>query len=820
MKSILSKCFLLFFFSFLFVITIKAQNNMSVTLRILDAQTGQPIAYANAVLTSNKTLTVFNGAQSDTNGNVIISRIPPGIFKMEISFSGYQTITRDSIRIDTNGITTNLGNLSLSRSASGILKEVIITAPKTNSEIGISKKVFSVAQNLVSVGGTATDLLQNIPTVSIDVNGLVNLRGSSSVQVFIDGKPSLIGGGDIVQILASIPANAIQSIEVITNPSVKYDAEGGAGIINIILKKNRRLGFSGSMNGTAGTKNNYSWGSALSFENSRINVFANYNYLHSSIYSNGHQNITYTKPSDSIVYSNETFPSTTENKSHNGKGGIEYYLNPKNLLSFSGGFNIFRSNRNENLDIEQLGADQSPLQRIESRNIIDGNGYAYNLNLDYIRTFRKPKEELDFSIGYSQGVIKSNLRFTSDINNLNDPSDFYDTTVILPEINNHNRYYNIQTDYSLPLGNANFAAGYRSQMRIDNRDQLVYNYDQSSGNYSEFYPYSAYFHGNSQIHALYISYQNQIHNFSYQFGLRGEAANLKGYVNGYDSAGFPQTTLVSVVNNRIYPTVTLSQKFNGGQQLQFNYTRRVARPTPRNYSPIPDISDPVNYDVGNPNILPQDIHNFEFSYSLNGRKMNFTTSLYYRITNDFIAHIETTPVNGVITTISENLPHAYVGGLELINSVNVFKSWNFAVNANLYQTRLDGDAEYGISNSSGFSWNINVTNNFLLFKNTSLQVRCDYLAPSVTAQDRDRASFATDAAAKINLFHNKAWLTVNGRDIFNTRRWAFLRDGNGVSLDFERRTIGARASISFTYNFGQDIFHAKKLEHSSEKQEN
>ncbi|SRR5579871_2048063 len=820
MKTFARKCFLLSLFAPVFLITVSAQNNSSITLRLADKQTGLPIAFANAVLTAKKTNRVFKGSQSDTNGIVIIRNIPAGVFKMEISYTGYQSIYRDSLFIDTNYTKLDLGNLSMNRSMIRLLKEVTVTAAKTNPETGISKKKFSVEQSLVSKGGTATDLLQNIPTVTIDGSGAVNLRGSSGVQVLIDGKPSLIGSGDVIQILSSIPVNSIESIEIITNPSVKYDAQGSAGIINIILKKNKKLGFTGSFNSTAGTRNNYNAGTALSFENSKINVFANYDYKYSDVYSTGYQNIEYAKPSDSIVYSNEIFPSTTVNSSHNLKGGMEYYLNPKNLLSFSGGLNITKNHRREDLDIQQLDAAQSLLQRIKSMNFFNGDGYTYNLNLDYVRTFHKPKEELDFSIGYAHGFNKSDLDFRSDINNLNGYPDFFDTTIIRPFINNHNAYYNIQADYSLPLGKGIFAAGYRSHLRIDDRGQLVYNFDKSSGIYTQFYPFTAYFHSNSQIHALYMNYQNQISNFEYQLGLRMEAANLKGYVAGFESSGTPLITPVSVVINRLYPAITLIQKYDAGQQLQFNYTRRVARPTPRNYSPIPDISDPVNYDLGNPNILPEDIHSFELGYSKVGNKMNLTTSIYYRITKDFIDHIETAPVNGVITTISENLPHEYVGGLEIISRVSVLKSWNSIINANLFQTETEGAPEYGVINTNGFSWNVNVTNNFFLFQNMSLQVRCDYHAPGVTGQDRDRGSFEVDAGAKIKLLNNKASLTLNGRDIFNTLKWAFVRDGNGVFLNFERTRIAARVSLSFSYDFGKDIFQAKKIEHSTERQEN
>jgi outer membrane receptor protein involved in Fe transport len=797
-----------------------AQNKAVLKCTVQDAQTKEAIASASAFLTDKNINQVMRGTQTDSTGKLIMRDLPAGVFKLEISFGGYEIIVRDSIQISTTAGVLNLGCLQMKRSQNKLLKEVVVTAAGPGNQTGIGKKKFSVEQSLVSRGGTVTDLLQNIPTVTIDGSGNVNLRGSTNVHVLVDGKPSLVGGGDIAQILQSIPAGLVESIEVITNPSAKYDAEGEAGIINIILKKNKKPGFNGSANITAGTRNNYSGGANVSFENSRVNVYAKYDYQRSDIWSNGYQNIQYLDPSNPFVYSNETFPSVTVNKVNNVKAGADYYITPKNLLSFSGGYNISKLNRNESLNISQLDAASAPWQIINSTNLTNGSGNTYNLNLDFIKTFNKPKEELVFSAGYAHGKNNSVQSFVSDIYNIKNPSDEFDTSIMHPAGNNHNSYFNIQADYTLPVGAGSLSIGYRTQIRLDDKGQMVDSFNKITQSYDEYYPYSAYFHGTNQIHALYISYQNQVKGFSYQLGLRGEAANLTGYVNGYDTSNTPLNTPVKVINNRLYPGVTLTQKLEGNQQLQFSYSRRVTRPLPRNYNPIPDISDPVNYDVGNPNILPQDIHAFELGYNKNLHTINFTASFYYRITNDFIAHIESTPVNGVITTTSENLQYSHTKGLEIISRVNAVKSWDFTVNANLFETRTAAAPQYGIAESSGFSWNANITNNFSITKNISLQVRSDYHAPNVSAQDKNYSSFGVDAGGKINLLQGKAALTFAGRDIFATRKWSFLRDGNGVLLDFERKTSGARGSISFTYNFGKDIFKAKKIEHSTEKQDN
>ncbi|WP_316805427.1 TonB-dependent receptor domain-containing protein [Pedobacter nototheniae] len=796
-----------------------AQNTGKIIGTLKDAKTAENIPFATVSLFNDKTNLLIKNTQTDALGAFALTDLTMGVYQIKAGYIGYNTIIKDSLLLSAENTNINVGNIKMSLSENNLLREVTITAEKNKDQISIGKKKFLVEQSLVSKGGTATDLLQNIPTISIDGNGSVNLRGSSKVNILIDGKPSLIAGGDVTQILQSIPAGSIESIELITNPSAKYDAEGATGIINLILKKNQKLGFNGSASASAGTRNNYTGGINLSFENNKLNVYTNYDYQRSNVFSNGYQNITYLNPGN-VIFSDESFPSVTLTNANNIKLGIDYYINPKSLLSFSGGYNSSNINKSEFLDIKQYDADRMPLQLIYNDNTTAAKGDTYNVNLDFIKTFKKPKEELSFSIGYAHGSGVSDQNFISNIYNLNRPANSYDLIKIHPFNHNLNRYYNVQVDYTLPIGKGNLNAGYRSQIRFDERNQNVYSFDKTVNTYTEYYPYSAYFNSHNQIHALYIDYKSQLKDFSYLVGLRGEYANLNGFVNGYTNNSEPLSTPVKVLNKRLYPSITLTQKLKNNQQLQLSYACRVTRPTPRNYSPIPDISDPVNYDVGNPNILPEDIHAFELGYNKNWDKINFTSSIYYRITNNFIAHVESEPENGIITTTSTNITHAYTEGLEIISRFNVAKTWNFLVNANLYENETNAAPQFNISKSSGFSWNANITNNFSVVKNISFQIRSNYQAPYKTAQDQNDGSFGIDAGGKINLFQNKATLSLSGRDIFATRKWSFLRDGNGVLLDFERKTIGARANLSFTYNFGKDIFHAKKIEHSTEKQEN
>ncbi|WP_052496668.1 TonB-dependent receptor [Pedobacter lusitanus] len=308
------------------VFSSSAQSDRKIKGFVKDAITLESIPFASVVLLDKMTSTIIKSIQTDTTGLFILDQLPDGLFKCKVSYIGYQSVVKDSVVISSVDRTVNFGNILINPGKGNLLSEVTIIGPSNHTQIGLDKKKFSVEQSLVSKGGSATDLLQNIPTVSVDATGNVNLRGSSNVNVLIDGKPSLIAGGNVTQILQSLPASAIESIEVITNPSAKYDAEGESGIINIVLKKNKKLGLIGAVEATAGTRNNYNGNASLSFQNSKVNVYGNYSYRNSTTVSNGHQNISYLRPADSVAFSNETFPSKSINKGHNIKAGIDYYL--------------------------------------------------------------------------------------------------------------------------------------------------------------------------------------------------------------------------------------------------------------------------------------------------------------------------------------------------------------------------------------------------------------------------------------------------------------------------------------------------------------
>jgi len=779
-----------------------------LTGKVVDVQNNETIPFASAIIIDRKTKATIKTGQTDINGNLIITGIPDGVFTVRISYVGYQTLVRDSISFKKSPQLA-LGTIKMKASKGNVLSEVNIVAKKVPIQLGIDKKVFSVDQSLVSEGGSATDLLTNVPSIQIDVDGNVSLRGSAGVRVLIDGKPSLIAGGDIASILQSIPASSIESVEVITNPSSKYDAEGNSGVINIVLKRNTKLGLNGNVAVTAGNRDNYNGNTSLSFQNKNINIYGNYSYRRGNRVGAGYNNITYLQP-DTLASADQLTDSRNTDKSHNVKAGIDYYLTTKDILSFSGSFNSRINDRNEIININKYAANRVPLELSRRINSTDGTGNSYDLNLDYSHKF-KPSQELTFNFGYSKGSNDNFQEYNTSIYSINGQSVSSDPELLTNTNDGTNKNYNLQADYNMPLGKlGKLESGYRSQIRYADNNTLAQIYDNETGQFNENYPLSNIFSSKDQVHALYMNYQNQIKNFGYQVGLRGEVARLNTTSGGYDTDNVLNFAPARIAYDRLYPSIFLTQKFTGEQQVQLSYTRRVNRPRPWDTNPFIDYSDPLSWRQGNPNLLPEDVHSYELSYSKFWSKVTFIGSAYMRRTNDLIQRIRTAPnAEGIIIVTPENLTKSLNSGLELISKVDLVKFWNFTANVNVYHSNIDAVPEYNIAGNSGFSWNTNLTNNFTLPYSITLQVRADYNSPEVLAQGKRKAMYGIDAGAKYDFPNKKASLSMNVRDIFNTKRFGMLTQDGFTITDFQRYMRGPMGNITFSYRFGKTTFMKK-----------
>jgi len=814
MRRITSKVLLLIITICITTVKLYAQSPGigKITGKIVDAQTNEGIPYASAVLLDKKTKAIVKVVQSDVEGTFLLGALPKGIFTFKASYVGFQTMVRDSVAITDAVTEVNFGAIKMKTAKGNILSEVNITAQKATMQMGIDKKIFSVDQSLVSEGGSASDLLQNVPSVQTDIDGNVSLRGSAGVKVLIDGKPSLIAGGNIAQILQSIPASSIESVELITNPSAKYDAEGQSGIINIVLKRNKKLGFNGSLALTAGNRENYNTNTSLSFQNKKVNLYGNYSYRYGNRVGGGYNNISYFNTTNPTAFAMQDNDSRSLDKGHNVKAGIDYYVAQKSVLSFSGGFNIRENNRSEDLAINQFDLSLKPLQLSNRTNINNGSGNSYDLNLDFSQKFANPKEELTVNLGLSEGQNDNIQSYGTNVFNING-----NPVSSLPAIQRtngtgSNKNYNFQVDYAVPFGKTGkIEAGLRSQNRVSDNNTYADQFNQTSSQFDFNYLLSNDFNSTDRVHAAYFNFQNQIKNFGYQFGLRAEDASLTTNLGTYNVNSNLSYTPGKVAYRRIYPSVFLTQKLNGNQQLQLSYSRRVNRPRGWDTNPFLDVSDPLNYRQGNANLKAEDVHAFELGYSKYWKKFSLISSLYLRQTNDVIQRIRTEPdANGITISTPQNLTRNTASGVELIGKYDVVKAWNFTANVNLYQSKIQGVPAFGIVDNSGFSWNANLTNNFVLPLGITLQVKGEYRAAEVMAQGKRNAMYGMDAGAKYDLPNKKSSLSLNIRDVFATRRWKMTTTGNTSTVDFSRQMQGTMANLTYSYRFGKTAFGFKK----------
>lgn len=799
--KVLSRLFLFFVLSFITLHTYAQDAGGTVAGRLVDATNGQALDFATVAVVNKADNKPVKSMQTDMQGNFKLSGIPNGVYLFRATFVGYISFAKDSLKI--HGNTVNLGTVKM-RTSKGVIKEVVVTAQRSQIQLSTDKKVFSVDQSLVSQGGSATDLLSNVPSVQVDVDGNINLRGSSNVRILINGKPSALTGANLTDVLQSIPASSIENIEVITNPSSKYDAEGQSGIINIVLKRNAQLGFNGSVSATAGTQHTYNGSVNLNYQGKVVNLYANYSYRKANRIGNGKTNAI-TQSTDGTNTRDQINNQEFDFKSQNIRSGIDINLDKKTVLSFSNNINL--------RDIDRFQTGQTHLttpkysQTLTPNNISTGSGNNIDYNLDFSHKYKKPQQELTANIGYSTSKNDNTDSLTSIYDYTSGPyTDF--TRFQRNYINGKQYNWNLQADYVLPLTNGRMEMGYRSTFNKNDNDYIADTLNRTTNAVVYAPALSNHFIYNEQIHAVYTNYQHQFGKFGIQGGLRLEDAHI---TTNTTSLGLDEDHKQDYF--RIYPSVFLSDKLTDNQTVQLSYTRRVSRPRDRQISPFLDVSDPQNYQRGNPDLKPEDTHSFELSYINYWKALTLTSSLYYRYTYDDIQRLQTLFPNSSTITLTEfqNVGTAANGGYELIARVSPSNKFDITGNVNVYYRHISGNQALGLSTTSGYSWNSNLTANIKPVSKLGIQLHGDYQGSQVIAQGKMKAMYGLDGGLRYDITKVLNF-SANIRDIFNTRKFAssvVSADGR-LNQYSERRFMTRQASFTLSYRFGSNTPNARQ----------
>jgi ferric enterobactin receptor len=784
------------------IVSIEAQSGgegkgvvtkVTITGQVRDSENNSPLEFATITFFSKKDSTITGGNVTDLDGKFSIETTFGSYAKIE--FIAFEPKIIYDIPFEKGVSTIDIGIIKLESDAA-VLAEVEVVAEKSQMQLSLDKRVFNVGKDLASKGGTAEDILDNVPSVTVDIEGNVSLRGSGGVRILIDGKPSGLVGADNANGLRSIPANMIDKVEVITNPSARYEAEGMAGIINIVLKKNQNKGLNGAFDLTVGYPETYGAAINLNFRKKNLNFFVNYGLRYRTgpgggfVYQENYDG-------DTTYISDQKRTRNRSGLSNNIRFGADYFFSPKSTLTTGMTYKIGKDdNRSEVKYYDYI----NNLDNLTSFTLRTDDEVEDESNLEYFMThtqkFKKKDQELITDIRYSdKSEVESSDFVESYFDGELNPSGVPN---ILQRSRNDegNRNLQIQIDYIHPVNkDGKLEFGYRSSFRKITNDFLVE--EQSDDlNWTPLEGLNNNFIYDENIHSLYAIYGNKIKKFSYQVGIRGEATDL-----------YTELEQTNQVNDTLYaglfPSVFLGYEAGDQNSFQISYSKRLRRPRFWDLNPFFTFSDARNFFSGNPSIGPENTDSYEISHIKYWDKASLTSAIYYRHSTDVIERITEFKPDGTTLTTPQNLNTRDDFGFEFTYNVEPFKWWRINGNFNFFRSITDGGNLGTSFQADTYSWMTRVTSQTTIFKNIDIQIRGNYRAPIENTQGRNKAVYTFDLGASKDILNKKATITINVRDVFNSRKRVFTTVGDNFYRDGEFQWRARVTTLAFNYRLNQ-----------------
>ncbi|MDR0790339.1 MAG: TonB-dependent receptor [Bacteroidales bacterium] len=805
------------------------RTKATVTGKITDDVTDDPLLYASVQVLNSKDSSLVTGAASDINGVFNLS-CASGKYIFKFSYVGYKDIFQS---ITISKTSTDLGVIKMQSSTTslGLLE---VTAQKSMVEYKLDKRVINIDQNFVTAGGDAADVLQSLPSVSVDDDGSVTLRGNSNVKVLVDGKPSELLGNDLATVLAQIPASSIESIEEITNPSAKYDPEGMSGIINIKLKEKGSRGLNGNVSISGGSalqkfipRSNASF--AINYSTKKYAIFAQLDGRYGTR-ANQSDALKFLFSHDNNLFNN-VIRSKRSSENSNLSGGIklggDWYINKQNTLTFTYGGRMHTSINNvSKIDNTDIFLDQSPRDVFETDTSNDG-GQFHNFAINYTKKFDKPDQELTLDANYNIGQFKwkkdqlMDYKYIPDYTKKDEGvSNFNRVVVLLNYTHPFSEKARLETGYNLNYSNGNSTQDYFLNGSSTRDDDMSYDYE-----------------NDEQIHAIYATFGYGFNEkLSAQAGLRGEIFRSNGtktMINTTPDAFAKQY-------ESLYPTLHLSYAFSQSQSAQVSYSRRINRPRGFDLLPTVDLSNPEQIRLGNPNLDPEYTDAYEIGYSIIFPKTTIFTSAYYRQTNDRITWfnflwntanatrygfdwaldiVGDEVDKGKLAMTSLNISKSYNYGLELIIDQEITKWWKVNVSGNLFGNYTEGSA-LGASDVKSFNWDMKLTSTMTLPNDWNIQLSGQYTAPRKTIQGDSKAQYFFDLAVRKSLWEKRGSISLRFSDIFNTRRNISRTLTDDYFNYSYRKPYSQTISLTLTYRFGQAERKQEKRRNNDANQDN
>lgn len=782
----------------LFTLSTGFGQSINITGTVND-QEGKAAEYASVRLFSSEDSTVVTGAYTDAAGSFSLEKVTRGMYYLKITYPSHAPYDHGVIRVDSRSSDMNLGLIAMKLDKSIDLDEVTATGSLDILKAGIDKKVYSVEQDISVRGGTANDVLNNIPSIDIDQDGNISLRGDGNVTVLIDGRPSALVKGDGQNLLDALPANSIERIEVVTNPSAKYDPDGTSGIINIVLKKNRLRGWNGSVSATGATGNLLDASASLNFRGSKVSTYLNYSLNFYEGYRNYYGDLLQEFGSDSSNLLNQSREGTDFKFSNSAVFGMDFDLNERNKLGFSvtGVYN----RRARTGDLESRVYDQNNVlfQRWDRISYDPRKSLNADLNLGYAHTFKDEKGEWSWNANQSIGDRNVQGFYRELYRNPDESLTGQPALVQQLENKTEDRITTIQTDmnYIIKDWKARIETGAKAILRSDNLTTYSEAFDTINQVFVEDTLANFDYDYQEQIYSIYGIFGQELGKWSYQGGLRGEyALQIPNLV----STG--QLFRNEYIN--VFPSAHVKFQASKKSQFSLSYSKRINRAKSRQLNPFTSYANPLNLRSGNPELQPEYIDSYDLGYSFTTKKVILTTSIFHRRTRDVINRVKEFYPNNVSIVTYENIDRSVSTGLE---AVLIYKpaKWirnTLSVNANhIDYTNLDTTADWS---NDGFNWNMKYAVNIDFWKKTAtIQVNAQYNAPRVTPQGLVTRRGAVDISAEKRLLDKRLTVGMRVTDVFDAKGFDLDLSQEGVRQVSEYKWLTRRFFITASYRFGK-----------------
>ncbi|MBA0882468.1 outer membrane beta-barrel family protein [Flavobacterium undicola] len=765
---------------------------IKITGKVIEKTSKQALEYATITLTNpNFPKATTSGGITNPKGEFNID-ISPETYDIKIEFISFKPII---IKGRSLRESTNLGEIALEEEASQ-LNEVVIRSEKTTIDIKLDKKVYNIGNDLIVKGGTVSDVLDNIPSVSVNAEGTISLRGNKNVTIFIDGMPS--NAVNVNEALRLISADAIEKVEVITNPSSRYDAEGGAGILNIILKKGKNKGINAALIAASGYPETNSISGTLNYKTKHYNLFTNQGYSYRNNPGNAFIQTEYLNPKpNSPEYIEETRKIENKANNYNGNLGLELYVNES--TSWTNSINYRNS---DEAIVENIKRDKQYANSATDYTQTRANdNEVKNVDVAYKSSFRKKFKKDGHKLN---AFVQIGNNYYKDLNNITD-SDNKSSNDNARNIQNIIRQL-YQLDYVLPTGKAGqFEAGYRGSFTDQKSDAVIYNGAVLNTDLTNNLEYI------EKINAIYSQYGFKKNKFSYLFGLRWENSNI--HVNQLTSNDFNHKKY-----NNIFPSAFLTYEISKESSLSLNYSRRITRPRGSMINPFGNFTSNINISKGNPDLDPSMTDAIDFGFLKKWDKILFNTSIYTNNTKDVVIYTKMESgdfVNGVPVFITKpiNLATEFRTGFELNLNYTPYKWWRLNSNFNFFNIDTKGDYTYTDFNdqvvtqnfdNNASSWSAKLNSKVTLPNKIDWQTNMNYTGDQNTAQGKILGVFAMNLGFSKDVMKDKGTFAFTINDVFNSRkRKVETLIPNVIQSYGEMQFSQRQFTLSFTYRFNK-----------------